>query len=275
MDSKYFIIGDENRRMVDMTKYKSQTAAFFDNLDEQSPSRPKNRRASTESSDSTNDLDGQTFIKTEKKLPDNSVVAINRDRLKKQSYSSLDQRSNMHDIDVLAQSLDYRLSKPYEASALARPDPNRVSRIPLSQSMDARHSQPFAFSKGIVSRHNKTNKILISESGDKNAYSQQQQESYTPRFELKRRDVRESMSFEKKPQTRFDFSNEGNYADGPEQRSSKLSMAKQSGFDKFEMTLYMSDQDAVTDEFICVKCRKKLLLSKYYIHKAVCSSYKN
>ncbi len=269
MDTRYYIIGDGNRKMVDMTKYKSQTAAFFDKLEEQSGSR-QNRRNSTDSSDSAHDLDGRTFVKTEKKLPENSVVAINRERLNKISFSSLDHRPSVYSVNDLTRSLDYRPSKPYEASALTRPDPRKISRIPLLQSTDGQNSQPFAFSKGVISRHNKNNRNLLPDSHENHSYS--------PKFELKKRGVSETLNFEQKPQSRFDFNNDENFIDGSDHRASKLSMIKQqqtrqSGFDKFEMTLYLSDQDALCDEFICVNCRKKLLLSKYYIHKAVCSNY--
>ena len=43
-----------------------------------------------------------------------------------------------------------------------------------------------------------------------------------------------------------------------------------SGFDDNSMTLYMTENDVLNDQFICVKCRRKFLLCNYYLHKASC-----
>lgn len=43
-----------------------------------------------------------------------------------------------------------------------------------------------------------------------------------------------------------------------------------SRFDDNSMTLYMTENDVLNDQFICVKCRRKFLLCNYYLHKATC-----
>lgn len=286
MDSDYYILNNnEKGGMINMTSYKNQATTFFDNLE--TPSKKPGSRSFSQLSANLSyedipEIDSNTFIK-DKEMPERQRAGY------KQSVSSMDyrtyqdqkpkdfsSRANFNKIgnSQFSESLNYRTKKPYEmpALSLSKQGLDKIGQFPLTESIGHRF-QRYELTKkpSYKSDLNRFgHRYGLSESLDLKTTSTPYE--YSKYYERTKK-------FEKKDLLEFlDSDISQKPFQGAEENEDLIQAAlktetRASGFDEFKMTLYLSEKDAVTDEFICVKCRKKLLLSKYYIHKSACSNY--